>query len=206
MKMNEQDPITWSGRFRPPLDNVHVYPRPFGDKLRISLGTGGNPDSSARAGELGLPIVYAIIGGQPERFAPLVELYRHMSKQAGHAPESQHVTMSAIGLVADKSQDAKDAFFPYWHQTMRYGAAARGWSVPSRADYDHYTDGAQMVFAGSADEVAERLISVGTLTQADRYVMHMDWAGVPHELVMRGIELIGEKVIPQVNEAMGSGT
>src|SRR5690606_1143866 len=90
---------------------------------------------------------------------------------------------------------------PYWHPVMKYGAAARGWRVPSRSDYDHYADGARMIFAGSADEVAERLISVGTLTRADRYALHMHWAGVPHQTVIQAIELIGEKVIPQVNAA-----
>lgn len=76
LKLNDHDPITWSGNFRPALKAAHVYPRPFGERLRISVGTGGHPQSSVRAGALGLPIVYAIIGGQPERFAPLVELYR----------------------------------------------------------------------------------------------------------------------------------
>jgi probable LLM family oxidoreductase len=201
MRLNEQDPITWSGRFRTALDNVHVLPRPFGDKLRISVGTGGNPQSSVRAGSLGLPVVYAIFGGHPERFAPLVDLYRRASEAAGHAADSQHVTMSGVGLIAEKSQDAKDTFFPYWHQMMKYGASARGWSVPGREDYDHFADGAQMLFVGSPNEVAERLISVGKLTKADRYAMHMDWSGVPHSKVMRALELIGSEVLPQVNEA-----
>lgn len=206
LSLNEHDPITWQGRFRPALQDAHVYPRPFGERLRVSVGTGGNPESSLRAGVRGLPVVYAIIGGQPERFAPLVELYRRGSEQAGHPVESQHVTMSAIGLVAERSQDAKEEFFPYWHQVMKYGAKARGWTVPSRADYDHYAAGAQMIFAGSPAEVAERLIAVGSLTRADRYALHMDWAGVPHTSVMRAIELIGSDVLPQVNAALPPAT
>lgn len=204
MELNSHNPITWSGTFRPPLDKAEVLPRPYGDSLRISVGTGGNPQSSIRAGVLGLPVVYAIIGGQPERFAPLVDLYRRAHEASGHTVEDQHVTMSGVGLIADSSQDAKDTFYPYWHQMMQYGARARGWSVPGREDYDHYTDGASMLMVGSANEVAERLISVGKLTNADRYALHMDWSGVPHAAVMRAIELMGETILPQVRQEMGS--
>ncbi|PPK63640.1 LLM class flavin-dependent oxidoreductase [Actinokineospora auranticolor] len=203
LRLDRESPITWSGRFRPPLENAEVLPRPYGRRLRISVGTGGNPQSSARAGLLGLPVVYAVIGGQPERFAPLVQLYRHAGEQGGHAPEDLHVTMGAIGLVAKKSQDAKEAFFPYWLETMEYGARARGWTVPSRADYDGYARGAQSIFAGSPDEVADRMISVGRLVGADRYAMQMDWSGVPHKTVMAGIELLGTEVLPQVRKELG---
>jgi probable LLM family oxidoreductase len=205
LTLNESNPVTWDGKFRSALDHVEVLPRPYGERLRISVGTGGNPQSSVRAGALGLPVVYAIIGGAPERFAPLVELYRRSSEASGHDPSGQHVTMSGIGLIAERSQDAKDLYFPYWQQMMKYGAAARGWSVPGRADYDHFTDGAQMIFAGSPQEIAERLISVGQLTNANRYALHMDWSGVPHAHVMKAIELIGSDVLPQVNEAFSPG-
>jgi len=203
LQLSEQSPLTWQGRFRAGLDSALVLPRPYGDKLRVSIGTGGNPQSSVRAGALGAPVVYAIIGGHPERFAPLVDLYRRASEQSGHAPESQHVTMTAIGLIAQNSQDAKNTFYPYWNQMMQYGADARGWSVPGRDDYDHMVDGAAMIFAGSPDEVAERLISVGKLTNADRYFLQMDWSGVPHEYVMKAIELLGTRIKPQVDAAFG---
>ncbi len=203
LAINDANPITWHGRFRSALTDANIQPRPYAEALRISVGTGGNPHSSVRAGLLGLPVVYAVIGGQPERFAPLVELYRRAATQAGHRAHRQHVTMSAIGLIAEKSQDAKETYFPYWHAMMRYGATARGWSVPSRADYDQYTEGAGMIFAGSPDEIAERLIGVGDMTQADRYVMHMDWSGVPHHDVMKSIELLGTRVKEQVDAHFG---
>ncbi|CCH30759.1 LLM class flavin-dependent oxidoreductase [Actinosynnema sp. NPDC047251] len=203
LRLDREDPITWSGKFRAPLENAHVLPRPYRDRLRISVGTGGNPESSVRAGLLGLPIVYAVIGGLPERFGPLVDLYRRAGEAGGHAPEDLHVTMSAVGLIARNSQDAKDAYYPYWLQTMKYGARARGWSIPSRADYDEWTRGAQSIFAGSPDEVAERLITVGRLTGANRYAMHMDWSGVPHKLVMEAIELLGTEVMPLVRKELG---
>ncbi|WP_309110818.1 LLM class flavin-dependent oxidoreductase [Saccharothrix sp.] len=201
LRLDRENPITWSGRFRAPLEDAHVYPRPYRDRLRISVGTGGNPESSVRAGLLGLPVVYAIIGGMPERFAPLVDLYRQAGEAGGHT--GLEVTMSAIGLIARRSQDAKDSFYPYWLETMKYGARARGWTVPSRAEYDAWTAGAQSIFAGSPQEVAERLISVGRLVGADRYAMQMDWSGVPHKLVMESIELLGTEVLPLVRAELG---
>jgi probable LLM family oxidoreductase len=202
LRIDREDPITWTGRFRAPLQNAHVHPRPYGRRLRVSVGTGGNPESSIRAGVLGLPVVYAVIGGSPERFAPLVDLYRQAGEAGEHAPEDLHVTMSAIGLIARNSQDAKEAFYPYWLETMKYGARARGWAVPTRAEYDEYTRGAQALFTGSPDEIAERLITVGKLTGADRYGMQMDWSGVPHAQVMTAIELLGTEVLPQVRKEL----
>ncbi len=201
LRIDTEVPLTWSGRFRPSLDHATILPRPYRDHLRISVGTGGNPDSSIRAGALGLPVVYAIIGGLPERFAPLVDLYRRAGLVSEQPTEKLHVTMSAIGLIAERSQDAKDAFYPYWLETMKYGARARGWAIPSRSDYDEMTRGSQAIFAGSANEIAERLISVGQLVDADRYGMQMDWSGVPHERVMAAIELLGTQVLPQVQKA-----
>ncbi|WP_033293498.1 LLM class flavin-dependent oxidoreductase [Amycolatopsis jejuensis] len=200
LRLDREDPITWSGRFRPPLTGAHVYPRPYGRRLRISVGTGGHPESSVRAGLLGLPVVYAVIGGEPERFAPLVDLYRRAGEAGEHSPGDLHVTMSAIGLIAENSQDAKESFYPYWLETMKYGARARGWQIPTRAEYDEYTRGARALFTGSPDEVADRLITVGKLTGADRYALQMDWSGVPHRIVMKSIELLGTEVLPRVRK------
>ncbi|MBP2472108.1 putative LLM family oxidoreductase [Crossiella equi] len=201
LHLDRQDPITWSGKFRPPLTGVRVLPRPYGKNLRISVGTGGNPESSIRAGLLGLPVVYAVIGGRPERFQPLVDLYRQAGESGGHTPEELHVTMGAIGFLADRSQDAKDLFYPYWLETMKYGARARGWPVPTRAEYDHYTHEANALFVGSPEEVADRLIAVGKLVGANRYAVQMDWSGVPHLAVMKSIELLGTEVLPRVRKA-----
>ncbi|MFI5614286.1 LLM class flavin-dependent oxidoreductase [Amycolatopsis sp. NPDC051903] len=203
LRIDREDPITWSGRFRPPLDNAHIYPRPYGRRLRISVGTGGNPESSIRAGLLGLPVVYAVIGGEPERFAPLVDLYRRAGEAGDHTADDLEVTMGAIGFVAENSQDAKETFFPYWLETMKWGARSRGWAVPTRAEYDQYTAGARALFVGSPGEIADRLISVGKLTGAKRYAMQMDWSGVPHAKVMRAIELLGTEVLPQIRKEFG---
>jgi probable LLM family oxidoreductase len=200
LTLDRQDPVTWSGKFRAPLENVRVLPRPYGKRLRISVGTGGNPQSSVRAGLLGLPVVYAVIGGQPERFKPLVDLYRRAGESGEHAPQDLHVTMGGIGLVAKNSQDARETFYPYWMETMRYGSQARGWPMPTRAHYDSYTRDANSLLVGSPQEIADRLITVGKLVGADRYAMQMDWSGVPHSVVMNAIELLGTEVLPQVRQ------
>jgi probable LLM family oxidoreductase len=200
LTLDRQDPVTWEGKFRAPLENVRVLPRPYGRRLRISVGTGGNPESSIRAGLLGLPVVYAVIGGQPERFKPLVDLYRRAGESGEHAPADLHVTMGGIGLVAKNSQDAKETFYPYWMETMRYGSEARGWPMPTRAHYDQYARDASSLLVGSPQEIADRLITVGKLVGADRYAMQMDWSGVPHSVVMNAIELLGTEVLPQVRQ------
>jgi probable LLM family oxidoreductase len=198
LALDKGNPVTWQGTFRAPLVNADVFPRPYGDHLRMSVATGGNPQSSVRAGALGLPVVYAIIGGQPERFAPLVDLYRRAADASGNADRA-HVTMSAIGLIGENARQTADTFYPYWNQVMTYGARARGWSVPSRADYDHYVAGARDLFVGEPGLIAERLVTVGRLTRADRYALQMDWAGVPHATVMKAIELLGTEVKPIVD-------
>jgi len=200
LHIDREDPLTWSGKFRPPLENARILPRPYRGRLKISVGTGGHPESSIRAGLLGLPVVYAVIGGQPERFAPLVDLYRQAGEAGGHTRDDLEVTMSAIGLIAPNSQDAKETFYPYWLETMKYGARARGWAIPTRAEYDSFTRDANALFVGSPNEVADRLIAVGKLTGAARYAMQMDWSGVPHTDVMRAIELLGTEVLPQVEK------
>lgn len=194
LQIDRRNPVSWQGRHRPPLHNAGIWPRPYGDHLKVSLGTGGNAHSSVRAGTLGLPVVYAIIGGEPERFAPLVDLYRQVGTEAGH--RHLEVTMSGIGLIADSSQNAKDTFYPHWRTTMEAGARARGWRVPSRSEYDTFTTGARTILAGSPAEIVDRLGPVIELTAPDRYALQMDWSAVPHKAVMRAIELLGTKVAP----------
>lgn len=194
LQIDRQNPVSWTGQHRAPLEDAFIWPRPFGDHLKVSLGTGGNAESSVRAGSLGLPIVYAIIGGEPERFAPLVNLYREVGAEAGHG--DLEVTMSGIGLISDTSQQAKDTYFPYWRSTMEAGAKSRGWRIPGRGEYDEFTRGARSILAGSPSEIVDRLGPVVELTRPDRYGLQMDWSGVPHADVMRGIELLGTQVAP----------
>ena len=209
LQLNEQEFVTWSGKFRAPLDNAHILPRPSADsehpgKLDIWIATGGNPESSARAGALGLPISYGIIGGHPERFAPLVDLYRRAGEQAGHDISKLRVAIAGPGFLAANSRTAKETFYPYWLESMSRISAERGFPTPDRASYDDQVSARGAIFAGSPNEVADRMIELHKHLGMDRHGLQMDWSGVPQNLMLESIELFATEVIPQVNKELGA--
>jgi len=209
LALNDSEFVTWSGRFRAPLDNQQILPRPSLNggqpgRLDIWIATGGNPESSARAGALGLPVSYAIIGGHPERFAPLFELYRRSAKQAGHDPAGLRTAVAAPGFVGRDSQQAKDVFYPYWIDSMARISAERGFPAPTRATFDDMTAQGGAIFAGSPDEVAEKIVRVHGHLGMDRIGLQMDWSGVPQPLVLESIELFATEVAPRVRKALAA--
>ncbi len=133
LQIRDSEKVTWSGRHRPPLNGQGVYPRPVQDPLPIWVGVGGSPESFARAGLLGLPLMVAIIGGEPRQFAPLVDLYRRAGAQAGHAPEALKVGLHVFGFVAESTRAAADAIYPGWHELFSKVSRERGFAPPSRA-------------------------------------------------------------------------
>jgi len=212
LALNEagSDAVTWSGRFRPPLDDQRILPRPsqhgrLPGKLDIWVATGGNPESSARAGALGIPVSYAIIGGHPERFAPLFDLYRRSAAQHGHDPSTLRTAIAAPGFVGRDSAAAKDAFFPYWIATMERISAERGFPTPTRDTYDDLVDTRGAIFAGGPDEVAAKIVQTHGHLAMDRVGLQMDWSGVPQEMMLESIELFATEVAPRVRAALGDG-
>ena len=194
---------------RPALDGALILPRPsqhgrVPGKLDIWVATGGNPESSARAGALGVPVSYAIIGGYPERFAPLFELYRRAAAQAGHDRQTLRTAIAGPGFVAATSSAAKDTFYPYWSDSMTRIAAERGFATPTRASYDDATGARGAIFAGSPNEVADKIISTYGHLHNDRIALQMDWSALPHPLVMKSIELFATEVAPQVRKELQS--
>jgi probable LLM family oxidoreductase len=207
LALNDSEFVTWSGRFRPVLDNAQILPRPSGTgdhpgKLDIWIATGGNPESSARAGQLGVPVSYAIIGGHPERFAPLFDLYRRSAARAGHDQGSLRTAVAAPGFVGRDSQAAKDTFYPYWIDSMARISAERGFPTPTRQTYDEMVAPGGAIFAGSPREVADKIIAVHGHLGMDRIGLQMDWSGVPQPLVLESIELYATEVAPLVREAL----
>src|SRR5690606_33487879 len=128
--------ITWEGRLRAPIHDRGVHPRPVQARLPVWIAVGGTPQSVVRAGSLGLPLALAIIGGEPRRFAPLVELYREAGRRAGHAPEKLKVSINSHGYVADTDEQAADEFFPAYAEVMSRIGRERGWPPTSRAHFD----------------------------------------------------------------------
>jgi probable LLM family oxidoreductase len=215
LQLDLAERITWSGRFRPALDDALVLPRPFdkpgrGAHLEIAVATGGNPQSSARAGLLGLPISYAIIGGQPASFAPLVDLYRRSYEQAGPAVRERladdarpFVSVAGMGFIGEDSKAARDFFYPYWLESMRRISSERGFAMPNRISYESQAARGGAYFVGHPEEVAERIVALHAVLGHDRQSFQMDLSGVPQRESLRAIELLGTRVAPLVREALG---
>jgi probable LLM family oxidoreductase len=199
LKIRDSAQVTWSGRHRPALTGQGVFPRPAQDRLPIWVGVGGTPQSFVRAGLLGLPLMVAIIGGEPRRFAPLVDLYRRAGAEAGHAPETLKVGLHVFGFVGDSVQSAADTIYPGWHQMMASHSRERGFPAPTRSQFDATSGPDGAFFLGDPDTVAAKLRRVGAqLGGVDRVSLQMTNPRLAHTDLLRGIELLGTKVAPQV--------
>jgi probable LLM family oxidoreductase len=198
IQLRDSQRVSWSGKHRAPINDLAVYPRPLQERLPIWVAVGGTPQSVIRAGALGLPMALAIIGGQPERFAPMVDLHRRATEQAGHAPLP--VSINSHGYVADTSQQARDQAFPPFAAMMDRIGRERGWPAMTRSQFDASTGlrGANLV--GSPQEVAEKILFQHELFGHDRFLVQFSVGTLPHASVMRSIELYGTEVAPVVRK------
>jgi probable LLM family oxidoreductase len=195
LELRENARVHWAGRFRPRLEGQPVYPRPSQEKLPIWLGVGGTPASFARAGELGLPLMVAIIGGQPRRFRPLIDLYRQAAEEAGHRSESLRVGIHALGYVADTDQQAADEFFPGYAQSFTEIGKERGWGPVTRSHYETLRGDMGAMLVSEPERVAEKILAFDeVLGGISRLTFQMSIASLPHNNRMRAIELLGTKV------------
>jgi probable LLM family oxidoreductase len=198
LHIRDSERVTWSGRLRPPLTNAGVYPRPLQDPLPVWVAVGGSPQSVVRAGALGLPLTLAIIGGQPERFAPLVALYRRAAMEAGHDAANLPLAINTHAFVAETSAAADSAFAaPYLAMMNRIGRE-RGWPPSGRPEYEALRSPRGAVAAGSPEQVAEKILFEHELFGNSRYIGQMSVGAVAHRDVMRSIELFGTEVAPVV--------
>lgn len=202
LQLNDAPRIRWQGRFRPSLNGEGVYPRPHQERLPIWLGVGGTPESFARAGTLGLPLMVAIIGGSFERFRPLVDLYRRAWVSAGHPPEKQKVGLHAMGFVAETDETAKDTFFPGWLQMFTEAGKERGWLPPSRSQFDAMCGPHGAFLIGSPQTVVDKVLAANeTLGGLSRVTFQMSTAALETEAMQRSIELLGTEVAPVLRRA-----
>ena len=200
LQIRRSPEVHWSGRHRPPLSGQSVYPRPVQDPLPVWVGVGGTPQSFVRAGALGLPLMVAIIGGEPRRFAPLVELYREAGRRAGHPPEQLAVGLHCFGFVADSTQAAADAFYPGWAELFTKISRERGFAPPTRQQFDATRSPAGAFFIGDPETVAHKARSVSAaLGGVDRISLQMTNPRLAHEDLLRSIELLGTQVAPLVS-------
>jgi probable LLM family oxidoreductase len=207
LNIREHEHVHWSGKYRPALTGQGVYPRPVQNPLPIWLGVGGTPQSFARAGVLGLPLMVAIIGGEPRRFRPLIDLYRETGKQHGHAADRLRVGVHMPGYVARTTQEAADDFFPGFARAVTDVGKERGWPAMTRAAFDAQRGPHGALLIGSADEVAEKILRHHeTLGGISRLTFQMNAASLPHSKLMRATELIGAHVAPAVRARETSGS
>ncbi|WP_026554028.1 LLM class flavin-dependent oxidoreductase [Arthrobacter sp. 35W] len=202
MKANEGATVTWSGTTRAALQDAVVVPRPVNGRLPIWLATGGSAPSSARAGKLGLPISYGIIGGAPHRFAPLAELYRRTAAAAGHAPENIKVSVAALGLVASTKAEAMERFYPGWHNLNIEMGKLRGWPAPRRDQFQAQASAPGAYYVGGPDEVAERIVDLHGHMGHMRHFLQMDVGGIPQEHLLESITLLATEVKPRVERLL----
>ncbi|MCB0164799.1 MAG: LLM class flavin-dependent oxidoreductase, partial [Anaerolineae bacterium] len=198
LHLRESEHVTWSGRHRPPLVGQGVYPRPLQEKLPIWIAVGGTPQSVVRAAALKLPLALAIIGGYPEQFGPLVNLYRQAATEAGHAPAQLAVSVNSHGFIADDRQQALDTAFPYFEQTMNKIGRERGWPPMTRAQYDASAVLRGANFIGTPDDIIEKILWQHDIFGHQRFLLMMGVGTMPHQQVMHAIELYGTKVAPVV--------
>jgi probable LLM family oxidoreductase len=198
LALREGGPVTWQGHFRAPLQAAEIRPRPVQEPLPLWIAVGGNPPSVARAGYLGLPLAIAIIGGLPERMAPLADLYREAAKEGGHDPASLPISLNAHAFIADDSRAASDAFWPGYSEAMTQIGRERGWPPARRDQFEAGRQPRGHLLVGSPEEVAQKILDQHAIFGHQRYLLQMDVGGAPHEQLMRSIELLGTEVAPIV--------
>lgn len=199
LAVTESETVTWpGGRHTPDIDGRGVYPRAVQPQLPVWLAIGGTPQSAVRAGDLGLPMALAIIGGEPARFAPVLDLYRRAWAVTGHHAGPPRCSINVHGFVAETTEAAADIFYAPQAAVMNRIGRERGWSPGTRADYDRARGPGGALFVGSPEAVAEKILAARAVLGFDRFLIQMAIGLVDHLAVMRAIELLGTRVAPLV--------
>jgi probable LLM family oxidoreductase len=205
VKIRENTHVHWTGKHRAALTGQAVYPRPLQDPLPIWVGVGGTPASFVRAGTLGLPLMVAIIGGEPKRFRPLIDLYREAGRRAGHSPEKLSIGLHVIGFLGNTTREAADDFYPGYAHTFTEIGKERGWPPTTRAQFDALRGPTGALLIGDAETVAKKVLYVNeVLGGLSRITFQMGVSALPHEKMLRSIELLGTRVAPNVHSELGA--
>jgi probable LLM family oxidoreductase len=207
LKIRENTHVHWTGKHRAPLTGQAVYPRPLQNPLPVWVGVGGTPESFVRAGTLGLPLMVAIIGGEPKRFRPLVDLYREAGRRAGHSAEKLIVGLHAIGFLGDTTQQAAEDFYPGYAHTFTEIGKERGWPPATRAQFDALRGPTGALLIGDAETIAQKILYVNeVLGGLARITFQMGVSALPHPKMLRSIELLGTSVAPLVRKKLAAVT
>jgi probable LLM family oxidoreductase len=207
LAVRDRERVSWSGsgRHRAALDDAGVYPRPVQQPLPVWVGVGGTPASVVRAGLLGLPLVIAIIGGEPARFVDFAELYREALRRGGHHAEPAQIAINSHAHLADDAEQAADELFPAYATMMNRVGRERGWPPIVRQQFEAGRTPRGAIFCGDPEQVADKILAQHELFGHTRFLAHMGMGGLAHDKVLRAIELLGTEVAPRVREALAVG-
>jgi alkanesulfonate monooxygenase SsuD/methylene tetrahydromethanopterin reductase-like flavin-dependent oxidoreductase (luciferase family) len=200
LKVRASERVTWSGKHRPALHDLGVYPRPLQASLPIWIAVGGTPESVVRAARLGLPMALAIIGGMPERFAPFVSLYRDTARRAGHDPAQLGLSINSHGFIADDSQRAADDYYPSYSAAMTKIGRERGWAPVTRQQFEAARTLRGSDFVGSPQEIVDKILFQHELFGHQRLLLQLGLGGIAHAKMLRAVELLGVEVAPVVRQ------
>jgi probable LLM family oxidoreductase len=200
LKIRESEHVHWSGKHRAALTGQGVYPRPHQELLPLWVAVGGTPQSVVRAAGLGLPLAIAIIGGMPEQFAPLVDLYYRAAEQLGQPKSQLRHSINSHGFIADNRQQAIDESFPSFELMMNKIGRERGWSGMTKAQFEASCTLRGANFVGSPDDIIEKILYQHQIFKHDRLLLQLSVGTMPHEKMMHAIELLGTKVAPVVRQ------
>lgn len=201
LQVRDHEFVTWSGKFRPELNNQPVYPRALQERLPIWLGVGGTPGSFVRAGSLGLPLMVAVIGGETERFRPLVDLYREAGVKAGFSSDELKVGLHSPGYIAQSNEKAISDYYPGYAELWTKLGKERGWPPVTRQQFDSLIGPSGVLVVGSPEQAAEKLLRHSeALGGIDRFTFQMDNAGLTHGQLLDSIELIGTELMPLIEK------
>jgi probable LLM family oxidoreductase len=202
LQLNKNERVTWSGNFRSPLKNAEISPRPIQEEIPVWIGVGGTPESAVRAGKFGVGMALAILGGDPVRFKPLVDIYRKAGMEAGHSPEALKIGVTGHTFIAETTEQAKDEFFPYYSNYWSYVNRQRGMgSRMSRADFEYMASPNTALFVGSPRQIVEKILHQHELFGHKRFLAQVDIGGLPYHKVAKNIELLATEVAPVIKKA-----
>ncbi|WP_337041443.1 LLM class flavin-dependent oxidoreductase [Emticicia sp. 17c] len=202
VKINQSEVVSWKGKFRAPIHNLGVYPRPYQESLPIWLAVGGTPGSAIRAGKMNLPMTLAILGGRPSQYVSFVNLYKQSYKEAGHDPAKFQLGINSQFYIAETSQQAQNEFWPSYEKLMNRVGKERGWSPITREQFEYSCLPDGPLFVGSPQQVIDKILYQSELFNHTRFLAQMVKGSIPHEKILKTIELFGTKVAPEVKKAL----
>lgn len=202
LQINKEERITWKGKFRPALNNQLILPRAVNNHLNIWIAVGGTPESVVRAAKAGLPVIFAIIGGNPAQFKPLFHYYKEVYQHYGHDMNQFQVGVHMHSFFGDESKQIADAYYPLYSSQMDRIGRSRGWPPYQRQQYDAGRNKDGHLIIGDANEAIDKILQMHELFGLTRFSAHMDVGGPSHQSLMKSIEIFGEKIAPEVRKAL----